>query len=63
MIEWLKRLLGLIPTETVCVDYADGDALLRADQGWRLSPKEDRNYVPGVVWLERDVSTSQGGPR
>ncbi len=35
------------------VNYAEGDRLVLLDSGWRIAPEEDRNHVPGMVWLEK----------
>jgi len=57
MIAWLKRLFAKRkPRELLCASYPHADTLLRKNEGWRLAPEEDRNTIPGVVWIERDVS-------
>ena len=37
------------------VTYAEGDALLKANEGWKLAWEEDTNNVPGKVYLERYI--------
>jgi hypothetical protein len=40
--------------EEKCVTYTEGDRLIRLNAGWRINARyEDRNHVPGVVFLER----------
>lgn len=59
---WIcERIFGKPRTRRVelrCVDYTEGDRLVRA--GWELAiPEEDYNLVPGMVWLERrEASTA-----
>jgi hypothetical protein len=60
----LNRFLGLFGLtakrplkmrELRLVTYAEGDLMLRADEGWKLAWEEDTNNRPGVVYLERYV--------
>lgn len=37
------------------VTYAEGDLMLKADEGWKLAWEEDTNNRPGVVYLERYI--------
>lgn len=58
MFDRIKRLFA--PKEQVeeaIVSYAEGDRLLRNGEGWRISPREDRNRVFGAVFLERPVKS------
>lgn len=38
----------------IFVNYAEGDRLIRLNQGWEIATKEeDHNKVFGMVWLEK----------
>jgi hypothetical protein len=41
--------------ELKLVTYAEGDTMLKANEGWKLAWEEDTNNRPGVVYLERYV--------
>lgn len=44
------------PKHEMCmVPYDKADAMLRADEGWRLADAEDTNRTIGWVYLERTV--------
>lgn len=65
MFAFIKRLLGIpskptLPREVVLVSYADGDRMLRANEGWRLAPEEDMNRMIGKVFLERNMARCDG---
>ena len=58
----LQRLFRSEPRkdrEVRFVPYAEGDRLLKLNEGWRLAEEEDRNLVFGMVWLERDAAPEQ----
>lgn len=56
-MSWLKDLFFKgkgRKRELVCVDYAEGDKMLRNPEGgWHLAPEEDKNRALGTVYLER----------
>lgn len=37
----------------VFVPWADADRMIRKDPAWVISPKEDNNRLPGLVWIEK----------
>lgn len=41
--------------EVSFVPYAEGDRMLKSQEGWELAPEEDANKKIGYVYLERYV--------
>jgi hypothetical protein len=65
-MNWLRRLFSKpIPftRELVHVTWAEGDRMLRADEGWGLAPEEDLNRQVGMVYLQRRRPLNGDSPR
>lgn len=55
ILDWFDPGPPPPPKEVVMVNWSDADRMLKANDGWRLSPMEDDNQIFGMVWLERDT--------
>lgn len=61
MFKWLRNLFKTQPRQLVFVPFDEANRLIGSDpKMWRIAPEEDHNYVPLMVFLERDVSSGDG---